>query len=62
MRPGLLAFRALVAVLLILFGVAIVVRGITSSVPFTFTLVGALMIALGAYRLRLIYSATTGRR
>ncbi|MGH2460539.1 MAG: hypothetical protein ACRDIY_16930 [Chloroflexota bacterium] len=40
------------AALFVALGVVIVIRGLIEAAPFSFTLMGGLMIALGVYRLR----------
>jgi hypothetical protein len=62
MSQRVVAARKLSAALLIGLGLIILVRGIVEGAPLTFTLMGALMIALGLYRLRMIRAGIAGRR
>ena len=55
--PGLsvrTSLRSWMAVMFIILGAIIVVRGIVEAAPLTFTLMGVLMIVLGIYRLRAV--------
>lgn len=50
------------AVLFVVLGVIIVARGLIEAAPLSFTLMGALMIALGVYRLRSFRRRSIGSR
>lgn len=52
--------RSLTAVLLVVFGLIIVERGVAQAAPLTFTLMGVVMIALGLYRLRILRARISG--
>ncbi len=54
MTASMLTFRLAVAVLLVALGLVIFGRGIFEGAPLMYTLMGALMAALGVLRLRLL--------
>jgi hypothetical protein len=54
MRRAIQTLRSLVAVLLVALGLLIAGRGVLEGAPLTFTAMGALMVGLGVYRLRLL--------
>ena len=55
-------WRIAVAILFVVLGTIIVARGLIEEAPAPFVLMGALMIVLGVYRLRMYYAASPGRR
>ncbi len=62
MSATIVAFRLAVAVLLVALGLVIFGRGIFEGAPPMYTLMGALMAALGVLRLRASGVGTRGQR
>ncbi len=57
-----LPVRLVFAILFVVLGAIIVGRGVAEGAPLSFTAMGALMVGLGLYRLRLMRAGTRGRR
>lgn len=62
MSATMLTFRLAVAVLLVALGFVIFGRGVLEGAPLLYTLMGALMAALGVVRLRASGVGTRGQR
>ena len=50
-----MVFRSMTALLLVALGLVIAGRGVIQGAPLAFTAMGALMVGLGVYRLRILW-------
>ncbi len=62
MSAAMSKLRAGFGLMIVLLGSVIVGRGVLQGAPLSFTLMGALMVALGLYRLRLLLRESEGTR